>query len=237
MPVGQAGADMYALARTLQALGYSKAGLQAYLSTIKGKQYIVLKGYAGLRDILSGTKYLASNPKIVQLGLGVKGVANVAKGGLLLGVVVTTGVEFIDWMVNDQKTFAEMLGNIGYDAVKSGVVTGLAYGAAAGMGALTSVAIAPLITFVVVIVVLGIRVNMLDNKYDVKNRVFACLKALPSNLPPGVYSAPGDMVQTLQSIQKTVQEKMQAANPVTDSMMKELHRFLDTSMRQMMRPR
>jgi hypothetical protein len=228
---------MYALARTLQALGYSKAGLQAYVSTIKGKQYIVLKGYAGLRDILSGTKYLASNPKIVQLGLGAKGVANVAKGGLVLGVVVTTGIEFIDWMVNDQKTFAEMLGNIGYDAVKSGVVAGLSYGVAALVGAKVAFAVAPLIVFVVIVLAVGVSVNLLDNHYKVKDKVFDCFKALPNNLPPGVYSAPGDTINALQNIQKVVSDKVHISSPISDDMMKEIYRFLDTSMRQMMRPR
>jgi hypothetical protein len=121
--------------------------------------------------------------------------------------------------------------------VKSGVVTGLAYGAAAGMGALTSVAIVPLGVFVVAVLLVGIGVNQLDTTYKVKDKIIECLKALPNNLPPGVYSAPGDMINALQSIKKAANDKMRIGSPVSDDTLREIHRFIDNSMRQMMRPR
>jgi hypothetical protein len=130
-----------------------------------------------------------------------------------------------------------MLGNIGYDAVKSGVVAGLSYGVAALVGAKVAFAVAPLIVFVVIVLAVGVSVNLLDNHYKVKDKVFDCFKALPNNLPPGVYSAPGDTINALQNIQKVVSDKVHISSPISDDIMKEIYRFLDTSMRQMMRPR
>lgn len=39
-------------------------GLQFYIKEIKGKTYVILKGFANLRETLKGTKYLLSNPQV-----------------------------------------------------------------------------------------------------------------------------------------------------------------------------
>ena len=44
---------------------------KAVIKEIQGKSYVVLKGYPGLREKLTGTRYLASNPKVVDLAIGV----------------------------------------------------------------------------------------------------------------------------------------------------------------------
>jgi hypothetical protein len=125
LPTGQVGVDLYTLIRAFYALGV--VCTECYTKVQNGREYIIFKGRAGLRNLLQGTRYLASNPQILQLGLGVKGLQNVAKGGFILGLVVTAGIEITDFLFNDQKTLTQLVGSIGYEAVKSDAA-GLAYG-------------------------------------------------------------------------------------------------------------
>ena len=41
-----------------------------YVQISGGKQYIVFKGRAGLRQVLTGTRYLANNTKVMSMGVG-----------------------------------------------------------------------------------------------------------------------------------------------------------------------
>jgi hypothetical protein len=186
LPAGQVAADAYTLSRALHALGV--VGTQAYTQLHNGRLYIIFKGHAGLRNVLQGTRYLASNPQILQLGLGVKGLQNVAKGGFILGLVVSAGIEILDFLFNDQKTLTQLVGSIGYEAVKSGVVAGLAYGAGVFAGTFTAVAVVPLIGMVTLAAVVGIGLNYLDDHYKIKQQVLKTLDSLPNSLEQGIYS-------------------------------------------------
>lgn len=42
---------------------------QAYIKTYGGKPHIILKGYPGLRKILTGTRYGIKHPKVITMGL------------------------------------------------------------------------------------------------------------------------------------------------------------------------
>jgi len=48
-----------------------------------GKQYLILKGYSGKREILTGTRYLTANPKVVRMAIGPKESKNQSKLALL----------------------------------------------------------------------------------------------------------------------------------------------------------
>jgi hypothetical protein len=185
LPAGQVAADAYTLSRALHALGV--VGTQAYTQLHNGRLYIIFKGHAGLRNVLQGTRYLASNPQILQLGLGVKGLQNVAKGGFILGLVVSAGIEILDFLFNDQKTLTQLVGSIGYEAVKSGVVAGLAYGAGVFAGTFTAIAVAPLGIVVVAALAAGYILNALDSHYQIKHQVLKTLDSLPSDIEQGIY--------------------------------------------------
>ncbi len=209
LPLGQVAADLYALTHTLRALGV--VGTRIYTKTVNGKTYLIFKGYPGLRNLVKGTRFLATNAQIVQLGLGVRGAANVAKGGFILGLVVTTGIEVTDFVLNDQKTMADLVGSIGYEVVKSGVVAGLALGIAAGVGVAGSIAIAPLGVMVVLACGIGIGLNMLDNHYGVKDKVLKTLKTLPAGLGQGIYRLTEEAFETLEPIKHELDKKIMDA--------------------------
>ncbi|GKT25541.1 hypothetical protein [Acidovorax sp. SUPP3334] len=186
-PVAQGANDALAITKTLNAIGM--AGIGSYIKTTATGTYIIIKGYSARRSsALQGTRYLATNPKMLQLGLGIKSLQGIAKGGFMLGVVVSTGIELMDFMFNDEKTMYDLVGGIGVEAVKGGLAGLVAYGIAAGLGTLvTTVAVTPLIAMAVVAIGGGIVLNLIDNEYKIKGNAIAGLKMLPEKTAQGVY--------------------------------------------------
>ena len=60
---------------------------KAVIKEIQGKRYVILKGYPGLREKLTGTRYLASNPKVVDLAIGTKRVSGAMISGARLSIL------------------------------------------------------------------------------------------------------------------------------------------------------
>ena len=181
LPLGQMGADLANLGKTINALGVMGAEVYA-----KGS-YLIFKGPPALRNVLTGTRYLKTNPQIVQLGLGIKGAGHVAKGGFVLGLVVSSGVEITDFIFNDEKTMYDLVGGIGVEAVKAGLGALIGYGAGAIAGAFVGLAVAPLGAMLAFAFIAGWGLNELDNTYDIKKKVAAALKAAPDGLTNGYY--------------------------------------------------
>lgn len=207
-PVSQFPNDAYMIAKTFHALGI--AGLKSYIKRENGKTWIILKGYTGFRGPeLQGTRYLATNPMMIKLGLGVQGAGNVAKGGFILGLVVSSGIEVADFIFNDQKTMYDLVGGIGVEAVKGGLAT-LAGMAAAGLaGAFTGVAVAPLIGLVAVALVVGIALNVADDHYKIKKRVIDVLKTVPEQTAQGIYTINTEAESWLARVKASVETKQQ----------------------------
>ena len=81
IPLGLDGVALGAVALEMQRGGsvFSKYLIKTY----NGKPNVIFKGYSGLRTHLTGTKYLANNPKVVSFGIGKLGVSQVVKRALL----------------------------------------------------------------------------------------------------------------------------------------------------------
>ena len=201
IPAGQAANDAFTLAKTIVAIG--AVGTTCHAKTHNGKTYFIFKGHAGLRNVLQGTRYLATNPQIIQLGLGIKGAQNVAKGGFILGIVVTTGIEITDFMLNDQKTLYDLVGGIGVEAVKGGLSALIGYAAGAVVG-LTGLAVAPLVGMMVVAFAVSYALNKLDDKYQIKNRVINALKNLPDSLAEGMYEIKQESLSQLSTLNNII---------------------------------
>jgi hypothetical protein len=176
VPASQAVPDVMLISKAVYALRI--AGLKSYVKTAaNGKPVIIITGYAAQRDaLLQGTRFLASHPKMIKMGLGMKGLGKVAKSGFYLGLVISIGIESLDFMLNDEKTMYDLVGAIGIEAVKGGlaVAAGVAF-AKAVAGAFTVVA-APLIVLAVIVLFVGIALNGLDNHFQLKQKLIEALK-------------------------------------------------------------
>jgi hypothetical protein len=213
--------DLIVITKTLNAIGM--AGITSYVKATPSGTYIIIKGYAANRSsALQGTRYLATNPKMLQLGLGMKSVQGVAKGGFILGVVVSSGIEITDFILNDEKTMYDLAGGIGVEAVKCGLGALVAYAAAAFVGtAVTTVAIVPLAVMAVVAVVAGIGLNALDNHFGIKGKVIAALKALPEKAEQGIYYIDEKSTSWMEEIGDAVKKKQVEMGRAMDQGMRE----------------
>jgi hypothetical protein len=141
---------------------------QLLLKQYGRKTYVIFKGYPGVRKIFRGTRYLTENPKVVRMAVGPKGVAKAVKGGFVVTVVLSVGIEVFDYFIRDTATLPELLGNVSSDLIKIGVsslaaaAAGLAVGTATAIG---SIAAAPLVVAIGVGVITGMILEKIDKKY------------------------------------------------------------------------
>lgn len=167
--------DAVTMAKLVGDLG--GIGARAYVKNYGGKPHIILKGHAGLRAILTGTKYGIKNPKVISMGLGKAGAVAAAKQGGILTVVLLSAYRVVDYFLTDQATLSQLVGTLATDIVKVGIATAASIGAAVVMGGFT-LAVGPILAVVAV----GFGVSMLleyaDNSLGITNRVIAGLDEL-----------------------------------------------------------
>jgi hypothetical protein len=216
-PLSQFPNDVVMITKTLNAIGMS--GITSYIKHSGNKTYIIIKGHAANRSsVLQGTRYLATHPQMIQLGLGMKGVGNVAKGGFILGLVVSSGIEVMDFIFNDEKTMYDLVGGIGVEAVKGGLAGLLAYSVAAGIGMITGVvAIAPLVVMAVAAFGFGVAINYADNTLGIKSKVIEILKAVPDDASQGLYYIKETATSWEEKILNSVQQKKIGAGRAIDN--------------------
>ena len=186
IPASMLANDAYLFTRTLIALRL--AGARTYVKATPKGTYIIITGRAGFRgNLLQGTRFLTTNPRMVQMGLGIRGLQGVARGGFILSLVVGIGVETLDFIFNDEKTMHDLVGGIGVEAVKAGLATMVGLTAGAVFTSITTIAVFPLAVMAAAILITGIGVNYLDKKMQIKQQVISAFKKLSNDVPQGIY--------------------------------------------------
>jgi hypothetical protein len=160
---------------------------QAYIKTYGGKPHIILKGYPGLRKILTGTRYGIKHPKVITMGLGRAGAINAARSGGILSVVLMSTYRVIDYFLTDQATLSRLIGSLATDVVKIGIALGV------------TVAIGPILAVVVVGIVSSHELGEIDTRYGITDRVIQALDELDEN-------ANAYIARSRQNIRNTVNE-------------------------------
>lgn len=181
------GASYYASAddlRTLSKLVGDLGGFatKAYVKTYGGKPHIILKGYPGLRKVLTGTKYGIKNPKVITMGLGKSGAIHAAKSGGILSVVLLSAYRVADYFLSDRSTMTQLLGSLATDIVKVGIATGASIVAASVVSAAFSVAIGPIAAVVIVGVFTSMALGALDEHYGITEKVIAGLDEIANDI-------------------------------------------------------
>lgn len=177
---------------------------KAIIKTYAGKQYVIFKGYAGNRKVLTGTRYLTTSPKVVRMAIGPKGLAKSVKGGFVITVVLSVGIEVFDYFIRDSNSLAVLLGTVTADLIKIGLATiaaavaGMVVGASAILG---TVAAAPLIAVVAVGVISGVLLDKIDDKYGATKALIRAYEQIGVNLN----MIAGEYRQGINSIEKNPQ--------------------------------
>lgn len=172
--------DAVTMAKLVGDLG--GVGARAYIKNYAGKPHIILKGYPGLRKILTGTKYGVKNPKVVSMGLGKAGAITGAKQGGILTVVLLTAYRVIDYFLTDQSTLSKLVGTLATDVVKVGIATAASIGAATLAAGMTTIAIGPIVAVILVGVGVSILLEWTDNKLGITNHIIAGLDEVGLNV-------------------------------------------------------
>lgn len=82
---------------------------------------VIINSYPGLKAHLSGTRYLASNPKLFTIGVGKLSANKAMKGGFVVSIVISVAFHFTEQMLNDDATWHHFVAGIAVDMAVVGV--------------------------------------------------------------------------------------------------------------------
>lgn len=141
----------------------------------KGTELIKISGYPGVRKILNAPVFSAKNPKVVDIGIGKYGLKKSIIKGARLTFYVAAAYRTIDYIMNDETSFAEFIGSLATDAVKIGIASAVVWGV--GLVLVTPWIVANLAIVVVVGGVAAITLNVLDEKFGATDKVVAYIES------------------------------------------------------------
>lgn len=141
----------------------------------KGTELIKISGYPGVRKILNAPVFAAKNPKVVDIGIGKYGLTKSIIEGARLTFYVAAAYRTIDYIMNDETSFAEFIGSLATDAVKIGIASAVVWGV--GLVLVTPWIVANLAIVVVVGGVAAITLNVLDEKFGATDKVVAYIES------------------------------------------------------------
>lgn len=160
--------DLALLGKLAQDLGRSGSYFTKYrISNYNGKAYVIFKGNHRARRILTGTRYLANNSKVVNMGVGKLGAAKAIAGGMKITIFLTIGFRAIDTLLREEATWHYFVGSVATDVVKVGISGGAGFLAAslvAGGAAVGTVAAGPLFAAIAVGIGVGLVLEYVDDR-------------------------------------------------------------------------
>ena len=145
---------------------------------------IVIKGYLGLRKVLTGTVYGVANPKVIKMGLGKLAAQGIARQGGILSVVFLTAYRVADYVLTDEATLTSLIGNLAVDIVKVGITVAGSL-ALIQVGAALGIAIGPIAAVVIVGGLAAWGLTRLFQHYDITNKVITGLDELAFKMSIG----------------------------------------------------
>lgn len=151
--------------KILQDFGYKG---KFYIQTVKGQQYVVFKGYAGLRKHYNAPRYKVTNPKVLNFTVAGKMKTAMKGNGVTLLIVGAIDI-FEYWSSKDNdKQLSDLCVQFGMDALKTVVASLIAAGVVAGI--LAGIALigwsAPVLLIVAGAIAIGIAVGLLLDFVD-----------------------------------------------------------------------
>jgi hypothetical protein len=147
----------------------------AATTAVNGRTYLIVKGHPGLRSVLTGTRYLESNIKVVRLAIGRLGVSMAIAGGAMLTVVLYAGIDLLEYILDDHATLSMLSGTLATDLMKVGIssIVGLIMGL--GVGVISTYAALPYVVAIVIGTGTNILLDYIDKTYGLTDKVVAAL--------------------------------------------------------------
>lgn len=165
--------DAYGLARL--AVDLQKGGdvfSKFRVGSHAGRTYILISGYANLRNHLRSAIYWADNAKVVSMGIGKSGVTQAVKGGLIISIIFSVAFHAVDQCLNDRKTWHHFVAGITVDVVSALTGGAIAWSAVTTvMGASAMAAVGPIMLVVFVGAGITYLLDRLSSKYNLTERL------------------------------------------------------------------
>ncbi|OWO81933.1 hypothetical protein B5C26_12190 [Photorhabdus luminescens] len=159
---------------------FKKLGIKATEYVGKdGNRYIKISGYAGVRKIITASRYKASNMKVISMGIGQQGLNSGIVKGMKFSIFFSAAYRTVELMFKDEYTLADFLGNIAVDLAKTVIIAFVSW----VIGSLMlAISVSGASVIVVSGVVLGIGVLMtyaldnIDKKFKISETVINLIK-------------------------------------------------------------
>lgn len=167
--------DIYVLIREFRQLGITAT---VHIAP-NGNRFIHISGYAGLRRIVTGTRYGAAHPVMLNMGIGQQGLEAGVARGIRFCLVFSAIYRGLEWFFKDEYVFADFLGNITVDMAKTALVAAASWGigtALVGTALLGGSIIAAAGIVLVVGFFVAVGLEYLDSKYQISAKVIELLK-------------------------------------------------------------
>jgi hypothetical protein len=173
------GQDVVTLTRLVADLGAAAARVE--VRHYGGRAHIILKGYAGRRDILTGVRYSATHPKVLSMGLGRVAAEHAARQGGILTIILLTAYRVVDHFLTDTSTLTQLIGTLASDVVKVGLTVASALSLSSLTGSLTIVgtyAIGPLAVVILAGFVTTLVLDSIDRHWRLTDRLIEAVADL-----------------------------------------------------------
>ncbi|WP_167332164.1 hypothetical protein [Photorhabdus australis] len=144
-----------------------------------GEKYIKISGYAGVRKIITASRYKASNMKIISMGIGQQGLNSGIVKGMKFSILFSAAYRTVELIFKDEYKLADFLGNIAVDLAKA-VVAAFASWAIGSLIAITFAAGASVIFVAAVVFIVGFGMTYLldivDKKFNISETVINLIR-------------------------------------------------------------
>ncbi|RMM24642.1 hypothetical protein ALQ81_00865 [Pseudomonas syringae pv. pisi] len=167
VPTGMAARDTFKLGQLWKRIGGYKTRLK--YTIVNGKEYVIITGRPGLRSVLKGTRYLAQNAKLIEVGIGKYSLNGEAIKGFKLSAYVAVGIELFEHFLSDESVMSDLFVGVGVELVKAGIATAVGYAAAGIAGVFIGSAIIPVAIGVAFVFAASYFLNVIDNNNGIKS--------------------------------------------------------------------
>lgn len=167
--------DVKTAIRLFKDLGFTG---KVALKEVKGAQYVIFKGYPGQRSIFNATRYLATNPKVVDMAIGKIGAQKSVLSGVRLTTYLIVPLNILGFILDDKKTMYELIGETATDLLKVGIAGALAALAATTVATATTLAAGPLIVAIGVGLIASFGLDALDQQLGVTRTLIKAIEDL-----------------------------------------------------------
>ncbi|MCQ3022575.1 hypothetical protein NLO85_18780 [Pseudomonas savastanoi] len=119
--------------------------------------------------MLKGTRYLAQNAKLIEVGIGKYSLNGEAIKGFKLSAYVAVGIELLEHFLSDESVMSDLFVGVGVELVKAGIATAVGYAAAGVAGVFIGSAIIPVAIGVAFVFAASYFLNVIDNNNGIKS--------------------------------------------------------------------